>query len=119
MVGGPKDFSVSPSLLETDWDLGLTGLGLGLGDLGLGTGLDNFIAIAFITKSRACCLVSCSLLYSLLYTIYTYCKDLVKRKITFQSVNLFSLIEEQFQLTSPSPQTLKSLIPKEQKSPNP
>ena len=33
--------SVSPSPLGTDWDLGLTGLGLGLGDLGFGTGLDN------------------------------------------------------------------------------
>ena len=45
-VGGPCDFSVSPSTLGTNWvfKLGWTGLGLGLGGLGtkgLGTGLDN------------------------------------------------------------------------------
>ena len=41
IVHSSSDFSVSPSPLGTDWDLGLTGLGLGLGDLGLGTGFDN------------------------------------------------------------------------------
>ena len=43
-VGFAKDFSVSPSPLGTDWDQGLTELGLGLGDLGLGTRFDNYSA---------------------------------------------------------------------------
>ena len=44
--GGPHDFSVSPSPLQTNWvlELGWTGLGMGLwglGTKGLVTGLDN------------------------------------------------------------------------------
>ena len=42
-----QDFSVSPSPLGTEWDLGLTGLGLGLRDLGFGTGLDNHYYFPF------------------------------------------------------------------------
>ena len=46
MVGGPQDFSVSPSPLGTNWFFKLIWkrLGLGLGDLrtkGLGPGLGN------------------------------------------------------------------------------
>ena len=47
-VGGPQDFSVSPSPLGTYWvfELILTWLGLGLGGFGtkgLGPGLDNIL----------------------------------------------------------------------------
>ena len=50
MVGGPHDFSVSPSPLGTNlgFELGWTGVGLGgLRNKGLGPGLDNIYQCIF------------------------------------------------------------------------
>ena len=46
-----KILVLTPRPLGTDWDLGLTGLGLGLGDLGFGTGLDNNSIFRLVRES--------------------------------------------------------------------